>query len=369
MDKEILKALDVLKENNPYACFLNENTLSTVDKWIDTGSYVLNAIISGNIKGGGIPSGRVTLLYAESQCGKSLFVQKILANAQKDGLTPIIFDSENAIEKGGAKNLGLDPEKTMYVPIFNVEECRNSVHKFLKNVVEKGLQGKFIVAIDSLANLKSTMQNNRIEKDSTSTDMGTRARAIRELLVDVTEWAAKSKTAVVITNHVYDDPNEMHPSLVKKTTGGKSLIFIPSVSVQLSRKPIKEDELKTEGGKTAALQKNYVGILLRALMAKNRFIKQYLQGEIYLSFETGVNKYYGLLDLAVGLGVIEQNGPTYSFLGEKIGYAKNFSNNKEFWETKVIPILQERIDEEWKYSSRELQQIEQEEQELLSNQE
>lgn len=366
MDKEVLKALDVLKENNPFACFLNESTLSTVDKWIDTGSYVLNAIISGDIKNGGIPSGRITLLYAESQCGKSLFVQKILANAQKEGITPVIFDSENAIEKTGAANLGLDPAKTMYVPMFNIEECRNAAHKFLKNIIEKKMEGKFIIAIDSLANMKSTMENNRIEKDSTSTDMGTRARAIKGLLQDLSEWAAKSKTAVLITNHVYDDPSEMHPSLVKKTTGGKSMIFMPSVSVQLSRKPIKEDELKTEGGKTAALQKNYVGILLRALMAKNRFIKQYLQGEIYLSFDTGVNKYYGLLDLALGLGVIEQNGPTYSFMGEKIGYAKNFSNNKQFWEEKIIPILQERINKEWKYSSKELEEIEREEVELLS---
>jgi hypothetical protein len=199
-------------------------------------------------------------------------------------------------------------------------------------------------------------------------DMGTRARAIKGLLQDLSEWAAKSKTAVIITNHVYDDPNEMHPSLIKKTTGGKSMIFMPSVSVQLSRKPIKEDELKTEGGKTVALQKNYVGILLRALMAKNRFIRQYLQGEIYLSFDKGVNKYYGLLDMAVGLGVIEQNGPTYTFMGEKIGYAKNFSNNKEFWEDKVIPILQEKINIEWKYSAKELEEIEREEAELLIGQ-
>jgi RecA/RadA recombinase len=366
MDKEIAKALDILKENNPWACYLSENTLSTVDRWIDTGSYVLNAIISGDIKNGGIPSGRITLLYAESQCGKSLFVKKILANAQKEGITPVIFDSENAITKKDASSLGLDPEKTMYVPMFNIEECRNAAHKFLKNIVEQKMEGKFILAIDSLANMKSTMENNRIEKDSTSSDMGTRARAIKGLLQDLSEWAAKSKTAVIITNHVYDDPNEMHPSLVKKTTGGKSMIFMPSVSVQLSRKPIKEDELKTEGGKTVALQKNYVGILLRALMAKNRFIRQYLQGEIYLSFDKGVNKYYGLLDMAVGLGVIEQNGPTYTFMGEKIGYAKNFSNNKEFWEDKVIPILQKKIDVEWKYSAKELEEIEREEAALLN---
>ena len=83
MDKELIKALELLDEGNPFASFLDKSTLSRVDNWIDTGSYVLNAIMSGKLKEGGVPSGRVTMLYGESQTGKSLFVQKILANAQK----------------------------------------------------------------------------------------------------------------------------------------------------------------------------------------------------------------------------------------------------------------------------------------------
>ena len=88
MDKDITAALDSINEINPYATYLNDNTLSTVKEWIDTGSYALNAIISGSTKGG-IPKGRVTLLAGESMTGKSLFVQEILANAQKKGLTGI----------------------------------------------------------------------------------------------------------------------------------------------------------------------------------------------------------------------------------------------------------------------------------------
>ena len=176
-----------------------------------------------------------------------------------------------------------------------------------------------------------------------------------------TQLAAITKTPIVITNHVYDDPSEMHPTLVKKTPGGKSVIFMPSVSVQISRKPIKEDEIKSEKGTTAALQKNYVGILLRALTVKNRFIKQYLQGEVYLSFNTGVDKYHGLLELAVGLGVLEQTGSTYVFNGEKIGYAKTFINDSVFWEEKIIPLLDSRIKSEWAYSASQDAEIKQKE--------
>jgi len=61
MDKDITAALDSINEVNPYATYLNNNTLSTVSEWIDTGSYVLNSIISGS-RNGGIPKGRVTMI-------------------------------------------------------------------------------------------------------------------------------------------------------------------------------------------------------------------------------------------------------------------------------------------------------------------
>jgi recombination protein RecA len=351
MDKDILKTLETLEEGNPFATFLSESSMSRVDTWIDTGSYVLNGIMSGKLREGGVPMGRVTMLYGESQTGKSLFIQKILANAQKKGLIAVIFDTENAIDAESAERLGLDTTKVKYVPVFNIEQCRNSIHKFLTAVKENNLEGKFIIAIDSLGNLQSSMENARIEKDSTSVDMGTRARAIKSLMQTCTQLAAITKTGIVITNHIYDNPGDMHPSLIKTMSGGKSVVYMPSLSVQLSRKPVKEDEIKSETGSIAALQKNYVGILLRALISKNRFIKQYLQGEIYLSFNTGVDKYYGLLELAVGLNVLQQTGSTYMFNGEKIGYAKTFINDPAFWEEKIIPLLETRVKEEWVYSA------------------
>lgn len=284
-------------------------------------------------------------------CGKSMFVMKILANAQKQGLIPVIFDTENAIDPESAARLGLDTSKVKYIPTFNIEQCRNNIHKFLTNVKEQGLHGKFIVAIDSLGNLESQMEQNRIEKESTSMDMGTRARAIKSLLRTCTQLSAITNTPIIITNHIYDNPGELHPTLVKSIPGGKSTLYMPSLTIQLMRKPVKEDVVKAETGKLATLQKNYVGALIRALTVKNRFIKQYLEAELYLSFNTGVDKYHGLLDLAVGLGVIEQTGSTFLFNGNKLGYAKSFQNDVNFWENDIIPLIEEKIKIEWAYSS------------------
>ena len=349
-DKDTLAALDSIDKINPFATYLEDSTLSRVGGWIDTGSYVLNAIVSGSIHGG-IPKGRVTMMGGESMTGKTLFVLKILANAQKEGLIPVIFDTENAVDPEGAERLGLDISKVKYVPCVTIEQTRNALFKFLTSVKEKGLEGKFIIAIDSLGNLQSELEHSRMGKDSTSSDMGTKARAMKSLMQTCTNLGATTQTTILCTNHVYDDPTAMFPSIEKNMPGGKSIVYLPSVTVQLARKPMKSDGGKTMDAETAVGQKNYAGILIRALTRKNRFIKQYLQGEMFLSFQTGLDRYYGLLDLAVGVGAVIQTGSTYTLPdGKKIGYYKSFRKDKDLWENTILPVLEERIKKEWAYS-------------------
>jgi len=353
MEKDIKSALDEIDDINPFASYLDNSSLSLVKGWIDTGSYVLNALISGSVYGG-IPKGRVTMLAGESMTGKSLFVQKILANAQKEGLIPVIFDTENAIDPESAQRLGLDIANVKYVPCTSVEQTRNAIYKFLEAIKEKGLEGKFIIAVDSLGNLQSELELNRMNKESTAVDMGTRARAIKSLLQTCTNLGATTQTTVVLTNHIYDDPAAMFPSIEKNMPGGKSVVYLPSVTVQLARKPMKEDGGKISDGKLAVSQKSYSGIIIRALTRKNRFMKQYLEGEIYLSFSKGLDRFYGLLDIAVGLGVLVQTGSTYQLEdGKKIGYYKNFRKDTSLWEETIIPKLEERIKSEWMYSNLE----------------
>lgn len=353
MDKDIKSTLDVIDEINTFATYLDSASLSLVKGWIDTGSYVLNAIISGSVHGG-IPKGRVTMLAGESMTGKSLFVQKILANAQKEGLIPVIFDTENAIDPEGAQRLGLDISKVKYVPCISIEQTRNAIFKLLTAIKERKQEGKFIIAIDSLGNLQSQLELARMDKESTSSDMGTKARAIKSLMQTCTNLGAITQTTIVCTNHIYDDPSAMFPSIEKNMPGGKSVVYLPSVTVQLARKPVKEDGGKTSDSKLAVGQKNYAGIIIRALTRKNRFLKQYLEGEMYLSFSTGLDRYYGLLDIATGLEVITQTGSTYQLAdGTKIGYYKNFRKDKKLWEETIIPQLEEKIMKEWGYSNLE----------------
>jgi RecA/RadA recombinase len=351
IDKELFASLKALDDVVPYSAFLSESTLSSVDDWIDTGSMVLNALISGSLYGG-IPNGRITQFAGPSGAFKTGVVLNIMANAQKKGLIPVIFDTEGAIDPESAAKFGLDISNVKYVGCESVEQTRNAIHKFLTNVREKKQFGKFIIVIDSLANLNSEMELSRMDKDSMSADMGTFAKSIKSLLKRCTNMSTLTKTPIVITNHVYDDPSAMYPSLEKNMPGGKAAVYLPSVTVQLARKLVKDSENKQVSDKLSASQKNYSGVVIRALTVKNRFIKQYLEGEFYLSFSKGIDKYFGLLEIMKGMGVVSNSGSSYTdWEGNKLGYYKSFSKNIDLWEHKLLPELEKRIKIHWAYGS------------------
>jgi len=345
-NKDVLDVLEVL-DDSPYATFLSENTLSNVDTWYDTGSYALNAIVSGKLKDGGVPKGRVIIFAGETGTGKTLLINKILGLAQKQGIHPVIFDSEFAVDAESAKNVGLDPETTKYVPVDTVEGLRNSISKFLDKVIENKLQGKFIISIDSLGNLSSEKEQQDMLKDKTASDMGSRAKGIKSLLRTLTLKAGQAGTTVLISNHTYSDPVALYPSLIKSQSGGSGPLYMASVIIQLAKKNEKsendDDEILPEA-------KNYSGATLRALTVKNRFVPPFLEASLYLNFLKGLDKYSGLFEMAVNHGIIIQGGATYSLPdGTKLGYRKNFVNEK-FYEETIIPKLEEILKDKYKYS-------------------
>jgi RecA/RadA recombinase len=345
---DILSSIDDI---TPYSTFLSESKTSSVNEWIDTGSMVLNALISGSLYGG-VPRGRVVQFAGPSQTFKTGFILKILANAQKQGMTVVIYDTEGAIDADSAAAFGLDTSKVKYITVQTAENARNSIYKLLKKVKEHGMEGKFILAIDSLANLNSEMELNRMEKENTSADMGTFAKSIKSLLKTCTQMSTLTQTPILVTNHVYDDPSKMYPSLEQNIAGGKAAIYLPSVTIQLARKPMESDGGKTTDDSTAASQKKYAGVVIRALTVKNRFVKQYLEGQMYLSFSTGLDKRFGLLEIMKDIGVVTIKGSTYSdWNGNKLGFYKRWRKDDAVWDV-LLPELERRIKIDWAYGGR-----------------
>jgi hypothetical protein len=160
----------------------------------------------------------------------------------------------------------------------------------------------------------------------------------------------------------------MYETIIKNQPGGKAVVYLPSVTVQLARKPEKGDEGKTIDSQITVGQRNYPGAILRALTVKNRFIQQYLQVEMYLSFKSGLDKYYGLLDLAEGFGVLAKDGHSYKLAktDENIGKYPSWRKDDSVW-NKILPELEQKIKENWAYGKAAQEEIPDESEEKLDN--
>ena len=342
--KEIFGDVDKL---NPDGSTMEDNCISTPSDWIDTGSKALNAIISGSLYKG-VPVGRITGFAGPSGAGKTLIINKVLANAQKKGYIAVIWDSEVAVDKQSAKNVGMDLKKTKYYPVETIEECRNQISTFLDNVIAANDPSlKFIVSIDSLGNLASSKEIEDARKGKDAADVGQRAKATKSMMRSITYKAAKAGVPILFSNHIYEGM-EMFPTMIKNQAGGKGPIYLASILVQLSMRNEKVSENPDE--QSIAISNNVSGITMSAMTVKNRIVPPFLKTELYLNFKTGLDQNTGLFDLAIALGVIVQSGKTYQFQGESVGYRKNLEKDAEFW-NKVCPILEQKLQEELCYGS------------------
>ena len=370
-DKEKQKIIDkawgVLDESNAEASMLSD-ALSNINTFDDTGCCMLNALLSGKIVGGGFPEGRMTVLAAPSSVGKSYIGLQAAALAQKKGKRILIFDSENAIDREFATNLGLDVSKVKYFPVKSIEQCKNSMYAFLDFVDKQGMKGQFFILVDSLGGMMSEMDFKRLEDESTSADMGTLAKSMKGFIKMMTIMSARTKTTIVCTNHIFDNPGQMFPSLEKNMSGGKSVKYFSSTVLQLSAVQVKEGDADRKTGDEAAIgSKGMTGIAIRGLSIKNRVVKPYMEGSMYISWQKGLRKYYGLLELAQEFDLIyNKAGKLYIRATEEgaedkyIGTKQEIQTSKKFWD-EYIPELQKKIDEHWTYNGSNIDLIDEDE--------
>jgi RecA/RadA recombinase len=350
MAKSTLDIFAELDKINPDGAILSESALSVVENWIDTGSYALNAIISGSCYKG-VPVGRVVGLTGPSGCGKTLMATKIIGNhLNKDPENfAVVFDSEIALDKQTAEQLGADPARIKHYPVNTVKETRNQILKALNAIEDAGLQGKFIIVLDSLGNLASDKEVTDAESDKFAADMGLRAKDIKSMLRVITMPAARSKTTVLFTNHTYDDPAAMYPSAIQNQSGGKGPIYLASLLIQLGFKREK-NEKDFEEERIIAIAKKVGGITMHALTVKNRFVPHMLTTDIYLNFKTGLDKYSGLFEIAKSLEVVT-GSHKYQCGDVDLGYRKEFERDPDTWEKVILPELEKAIRQEFTYHS------------------
>lgn len=340
---------DLKKDLKMEVTTLQSEPMCLETDFLDTGSDSLNALISGSTKGG-IPIGKITGLYGPSGCGKSFVIGKVISGAQKQGYIPILIDTEATWDER-ASGFGVDTGQCLLWQMDSIETIRNSLSQLMDNNREKILSGelKFIFILDSIGGLRCQKEIDDLDKDSTAVDMGTRARVLRTMFNNLVTRCGALRIPFIWSNHCYDNPASMTKSAIKNMPGGKAPWFFSSVIVMMSRREDKDEE-------RGDMVRNK-GAIIPIECVKQRFVRPNLKAQTYISYDSGLKRYYGLFEIAQELGVIEGNR-TYNLSdGTKLGYKKNIINDAKLWEDVILPILDPIIQKEFGFGSEETSNV------------
>ena len=275
---------DIIKTTgNEYASLVADGVeAGDVDSFIDTGSYVFNALLSGSIHGG-LPANKITALAGESATGKTFFLMGIVKNFldanPKSGV--VYFESESAITKNMVVDRGIDPERMVMVPVTTVQEFRTQSLKILDRYMQQDISVRrpLFLCLDSLGMLSTTKEVEDTADGKETRDM-TRAQVLKAAFRVLTLKLGKAKVPMVVTNHTYDSMGSMFPT--KEMGGGSGLKYAASSIIFLSKKKEKDG---TE----------VVGNIVHCKNHKSRLTIENKMVDVRLSYEKGLDKYYGLL--------------------------------------------------------------------------
>ena len=331
----------IIKETgNEYASLVSEGVeAGDVDSFIDTGSYHFNALLSGSIHGG-IPSNKITALAGESATGKTFFVlgmvKNFLDNNKDAGV--IYFESESALTKKMIEQRGIDSERMIIMPVTTVQEFRTQAITVLDkyNEQDEASRKPLLLVLDSLGMLSTTKEVEDTAEGKETRDM-TRAQVLKAAFRVLTLKLGRVKVPMVITNHTYDVVGAYMP--MKEMGGGSGLKYAASTIVYLSKKKEKEG---TE----------VVGNIIHCKTQKSRLSKENMMVDVRLRYDTGLDKYYGLLDLAVKHGIFKQVSTRIELPDGTKQYAKSIYNEPEKYFTKdILKQLDEAAEKEYSYGN------------------
>jgi len=308
-----------------------------VSTFIDTGSYIFNALLSGSVHGG-LPANKITAIAGESATGKTFFlmgmVKSFLDSDPNAGV--IFFESESAITKQMVVDRGIDPKRMVMMPVTTVQEFRTQSLKVLDKYMEtdESERQPMFMCLDSLGMLSTTKEVEDTAEGKETRDM-TRAQVLKAAFRVLTLKLGRAKVPMVLTNHTYDVVGSMFPQ--KEMGGGSGLKYAASSIVYLSKKKEKEG---TE----------VVGSIIHCKNHKSRLTIENKMVDVRLMYERGLDRYYGLLELALKYKIFKSVSTRIELPDGTKTFGKTINNDPEKYFT---PEIMEQLDaaagDEFKY--------------------
>jgi RecA/RadA recombinase len=303
--------------------------------WVSTGNFALNYLISGDFHKG-IPLGKVTVFAGESGAGKSFICSgNLIRNAQQQGIYVVLVDSENALDEKWLLDLGVDTseEKLLKLNMAMIDDVAKTISEFMKEykAMPEESRPKILFVIDSLGMLLTPTDVNQFEAGEMKGDMGRKPKALTSLVRNCVNMFGNYNVGMVCTNHTYASQDMFDPD--DKISGGQGFVYASSIVVAMKKLKLKEDE---DGNKITEVK----GIRAACKIMKTRYAKPFESVQVKIPYETGMNPYSGLTDLAEGKVMLKKDGNRLSFTtsdGEILKYyRKEWERNEDGCLDKVM---------------------------------
>ena len=293
--------------------------------WISTGNFALNYLISGDFNKG-IPLGKVTVFAGESGAGKSYICSgNIVKNAQQQGIFVILIDTENALDEKWLHDLGVstDESKLLKLNMAMIDDVAKTISTFMIDykALPDGERPKVLFVIDSLGMLLTPTDVNQFEAGDMKGDMGRKPKALTALVRNSVNMFGSFNVGLVATNHTYASQDMFDPD--DKISGGQGFIYASSTVVAMKKMKLKEDE---DGNKISEV----MGIRAGCKVMKTRYAKPFEGMQVKIPYETGMNPYSGLTDLAEKKGLLKKDGNRLMFVTSDGEIIKQF---RKAWES------------------------------------
>jgi RecA/RadA recombinase len=330
---------NVIKETgNEFGTIVSDG-LATADVsgYVDTGCYIFNALVSGSLYGG-IPQNKITAIAGESATGKTFFVlgvcKAFLESNEKAQV--VFFESESAITKEIIEERGIDSSRVAILPVTTVQEFRYQALAVLDTYADDDEQPPILICLDSLGMLSTTKEIEDTEAGKETRDM-TRSQIVKATFRVLTLKLGKLGVPLIITNHTYDVIGSMFPQ--KEMGGGSGLKYAASQIIYLSK---KKEKVGTE----------IVGNIIHCKTYKSRLTKENQMVDVRLSYTAGLDRYYGLLDLAEKYDIIKKVSTRYELPDGSKQFGKTINEDPEKYFTEdLMGKLELAAFKEFKYGS------------------
>ena len=303
--------------------------IDETETYVDTGSYIFNALISGSINGG-ISGNKITAIAGESSTGKTFFSLAVVANYLDSypDAGVIYFDTESAITKSLLTERNIDTSRVLVVNVVTIEEFRQKALQIVDNHLKQPEDARqpLMFVLDSLGMLSTEKEINDALADKQVRDM-TKSQLVKGAFRMLTLKLGQAKIPMIVTNHTYDVIGAYVPT--KEMGGGSGLKYSASTIIYLSKKKEKDG-------------KDVIGNIIRCKTAKSRLSKENKDVEVRLYYdERGLDRYYGLLELGEAGGLWKNVAGRYDMGDGKKIYAKEILKNPEKYFT---PEVMEKLD-------------------------